>query len=327
MADDDAVAAKIETRRFSMWTLEVNLNDLYLFVQAVDAGSMSAAARRLDLPKSTVSKRVAELERTLGARLVHRTSRSFRLTPVGAEFFEHARAAVIEAESARDAVLRQAAEPAGVVRITSSVPVAQHILAPCLPALAIAHPKLLLQIHASDRLVDIAQEGFDIAVRSHFAPLPDSALVQRPLAASPIVVVAAPAYLARAGTPDTPADLARHDGLHPGPQPWRLQRLDDASDAVDVTPRLRLQADESTLLLQAATAGLGLACLPDWIAGAALASGTLVRVLPGWCAGTVTTTLLMPHRRGQLPGVRAAVEFLAQHVARRHRNSPDDAHA
>ncbi|MDI9690345.1 LysR family transcriptional regulator, partial [Burkholderia cenocepacia] len=93
MANDGAVAAKIETPRFFMWTLEVNLNDLYLFVQAVDAGSMSAAARRLDLPKSTVSKRVAELERTLGARLVHRTSRSFRLTPVGAEFFEHARAA------------------------------------------------------------------------------------------------------------------------------------------------------------------------------------------------------------------------------------------
>ena len=179
-----------------MWTLEVNLNDLYLFVQAVDAGSMSAAARRLDLPKSTVSKRVAELERTLGARLVHRTSRSFRLTPVGAEFFEHARAAVIEAESARDAVLRQAAEPAGVVRITARCR-SRSILAPCLPALAVAHPKLLLQIHASDRLVDIAQEGFDM--RSHFAPLPDSALVQRPLAASPIVAVASPAYLARAG--------------------------------------------------------------------------------------------------------------------------------
>ncbi|WP_321804055.1 LysR substrate-binding domain-containing protein [Burkholderia sp. BCC1988] len=324
MTNDRAVAARIETRRFSWWTLTVNLNDLYLFVQAVDAGSMSAAARRLDLPKSTVSKRVAELERTLGARLVHRTSRSFRLTPVGAEFFEHARAAVIEAESARDAVLRQAAEPAGVVRITSSVPVAQHILAPCLPALAIAHPKLLLQIHASDRLVDIAQEGFDIAVRSHFAPLPDSALVQRPLATSPIVAVASPAYLARAGTPDAPTDLARHDGLHPGPQPWRLQR---AGDTVDVAPRIRMQADESTLLLQAATAGLGIACLPDWIAGAALASGALVRVLPGWRAGTVTTTLLMPHRRGQLPGVRAAVEFLAEHVAAHHGAAPDDAHA
>ena len=202
------------------------------------------------------------------------------------------------------------------------MPVAQHILAPCLPALAVAHPKLLLQIHASDRLVDIAQEGFDIAVRSHFAPLPDSALVQRPLAASPIVAVASPAYLARAGTPDAPADLEQHDGLQPAQQPWRLQR---GGDTVDVTPRLRLQADESTLLLQAATAGLGIACLPDWIAGAALASGALVRVLPGWRAGTVTTTLLMPHRRGQLPGVRAAVEFLAQHVARHHGAAADDA--
>ena len=135
-----------------MWTLEVNLNDLYLFVQAVDAGSMSAAARRLDLPKSTVSKRVAEPSARLARGSCIARRAAFRLTPVGAEFFEHARAAVIEAESARDAVLRQAAEPAGVVRITVSVPVAQHILAPCSArALAVAHPKLLLQIHASDR--------------------------------------------------------------------------------------------------------------------------------------------------------------------------------
>ncbi|KUZ75045.1 LysR family transcriptional regulator [Burkholderia ubonensis] len=295
----------------------MNLNDLYLFVQAVEAGSMSAAARLLDLPKSTVSKRVAELERTLGARLVHRTSRSFRLTPVGADFFQHARAAVIEAESARDAVLRQAAEPRGIVRITSSVPVAQHFLAPCLPAFAAAHPKLQLQIHAGDRLVDLAQEGFDIAVRSHFAPLPDSALVQRPLAVSPIILVASPAYLARSGEPAEPAALAQHDGLYPGLQsaPWRIGRGGDSGDSIEIAPRPRLHADESTLLLQAAAAGLGIACLPDWLAGDALRSGALVRVLPAWHAGQVTTTLLMPHRRGQLPGVRAAVDFLVQHVA------------
>ncbi|MBN3793228.1 LysR family transcriptional regulator, partial [Burkholderia sp. Ac-20353] len=278
----------------------MNLNDLYLFVQAVEAGSMSAAARLLDLPKSTVSKRVAELERALGARLVHRTSRSFRLTPVGADFFNHARAAVIEAESARDAVLRQAAEPRGVVRITSSVPVAQHFLAPCLPAFAAAHPKLQLQIHAGDRLVDLAQEGFDIAVRSHFAPLPDSALVQRPLAVSPIILVASPAYLAQCGEPAEPAGLAQHDGLYPNLQsaPWHVCR---GADRVEVAPRPRLHADESTVLLQAAVAGLGIACLPDWIAGDALRTGALVRVLPAWHAGHVTTTLLMPHRRGQLP--------------------------
>ncbi|RQS73422.1 LysR family transcriptional regulator [Burkholderia sp. Bp8963] len=302
----------------------MNLNDLYLFVQAVEAGSMSAAARLLDLPKSTVSKRVAELERTLGARLVHRTSRSFRLTPVGADFFIHARAAVIEAESARDAVLRQAAEPRGVVRITSSVPVAQHFLAPCLPAFAAAHPKLQLQIHAGDRLVDLAQEGFDIAVRSHFAPLPDSALVQRPLAVSPIILVASPAYLARCGEPAEPAGLAQHDGLYPNLQsaPWRVSR---GTDSVEIAPRPRLHADESTVLLQAAVAGLGIACLPDWIAGDALRTGALVHVLPAWHAGQVTTTLLMPHRRGQLPAVRAVVDFLVQHVAGPRAATPEPA--
>lgn len=293
----------------------LDLNDLRLFVHAVESGGFARASRRIGVPKSTISKRVAALETGLGARLVHRTSRSFTLTEAGRDFHEHARAALIEAESAEAVVRRRQAEPSGSVRLTASVPTAQFYLADHLPALAAAYPKLTVTVHVSDRFVDLVEEGFDIAVRSHFAPLPDSALVQRRVATGPMVLVAAPGYLARRGTPREPAELARHDGLLSGPSATTWQLSGDDGAAAEATPVPRMVADESIVLLKAAAAGLGIACLPERICRDALAGDALAVVLPGWTAGTVTTTLLMPHRRGQLPSVRAVVAFLAEHLA------------
>lgn len=289
----------------------LNLNDLRFFVQAVESGGFTAAGRQLGVPKTTVSKRVAELEAGLGARLIHRTSRSFTLTEVGRDFYDHARAALIEAESAEGVVRRRLAEPSGTVRLTASVPTAQFTLADHLPALAEAYPKLELVVHVTDRFVDLVQEGFDIALRSHFAPLPDSALVQRRLTREDIVLVASPAYLAARGTPRWPQDLAAHDALLTAPSAttWRLRQGDD-DEAVEVAPRVRLVADESVVLLKAAAASLGITCLPEAMCRDAVARGNLARVLPQWTAGSVTTTILMPHRRGQLPAVRAVVDFL-----------------
>lgn len=289
----------------------LDLNDLRLFVQAVEAGGFTSAARRLGLPKSTISKRVAELEASLGVRLIHRTSRRFALSDLGRDFYQHARAALIEAESAEAVVRSRLAEPSGTVRLTASVPVAQFQLAPHLPALAAAYPRLELVLHVTDRFVDLVQEGFDIALRSHFAPLPDSSLVQRRVATEPVLLVAGPDYLARQGRPERPEDISGHDGLPTSAtaRSWRLADGDGREAAV--TPRPRLIADESVVLLEAATAGLGIACLPESICRTALASGRLVRVLPGWIAGEVTTTILVPHRRALLPGVRAVVEFLS----------------
>ena len=124
----------------------MNLNDLQFFVQAVENGSFAAAARRLGVPKSTVSKRVGELEARLGARLIHRTSRSFSLTELGRDFFEHARASIIEAENAENIVRTRLGEPSGTVRLTTSVPTAQFTLAPLLDALSARYPKLLLSL-------------------------------------------------------------------------------------------------------------------------------------------------------------------------------------
>src|SRR3954454_3735631 len=191
----------------------LQLNDLHFFVQAADAGGFAAAGRRLGCPKSTVSKRVAELEAKLGVRLIHRTSRNFVLSEVGQDFYLHARAAMIEAEAAETVVHRRLAEPRGAVSITASIPTAQFYLSELLPKLAREYPKLQLRLHVTDRFVDLVQEGFDIAIRSHFAPLPDSGLIQRQIRTDVFVLVASPGYLAERGMPVSPEDLAERDGL------------------------------------------------------------------------------------------------------------------
>jgi DNA-binding transcriptional LysR family regulator len=296
----------------------LNLNDLYLFVQVVDHAGFAATARALSVPKSTLSKRVAELEKHLGVRLIQRTSRSFVLTEVGRDVYRHASAMLIEAEAADSVVRNRLAEPSGTVRITASVPTSQFALADMLPDLALAYPKVHIVLHVSDRFVDPVHEGFDIAVRSHFAPLPDSSLVQRRIGFQPNHLVASPAYLERRGIPEHPADIAGHDGIladESARPAWSLQGRNGMT--ADVHPMPRFVADESLILLKAAIAGLGITCLPHSFCRSAIEACSLVRVLPDWEAGGVTTTLLMPHRRGQLPSVRAVADFLATGLSTR----------
>jgi DNA-binding transcriptional LysR family regulator len=292
----------------------MNLNDLQIFVQAIESGGFTAAGKRLGIPKSTVSKRVAELETQLGVRLVQRTSRSFSLTDLGRDFFQHARAAVIEAENAENLVRTHLGEPSGTVRLTTSVPTAQFTLAPHLPELAERYPKLVLSVHVTDRFVDIVQEGFDIAIRSHVQPLPDSALVQRRLATHAFFVVASPDYIARHGTPSQPEELTSHRIIAAGPTDvnWRLQGGDGREALVEIKPVLA--ADEPFVLLKAAAAGIGITCLPTSVCRPAIEDGTLTHLLPDWTAGSVTTTILIPHRRGQLPAVRAVVDLLHERL-------------
>lgn len=292
----------------------LNLNDLHFFAAAVEHGGFSAASRQLGLPKSTISKRVAELENHLDARLIQRTSRSFALTEVGRDFYEHARAALIEAESAEQVVRKRVAEPSGAVRMTASVPTAQWYLSEHLPELARAYPRLHVQLDVSDRFVDLVQEGYDIAVRSHFAPLPDSGLLQRQLMVEQIILVAAPDYLKERDPLASPEALKSHDGLLTGMAARRWLLCGKSGEKVEAAPVPRFTANESMVLLNAAIAGLGITCLPERFCRAALKTQQLTRVLPDWHAGSVTTSILMPHRRGQLPGVRAVVEFLVNRL-------------
>lgn len=296
--------------------MALNLNDLQIFVQVVDNGGFSATSRALNLPKQTLSKRVAELERRAGVRLIQRTSRSFAVTELGQDLYRHAAAMVIEAEAAENVILGRLSEPSGTVRITASVPTAQQLLAPLLPRIARAYPKIRIVLDASDRFVDVVQDGYDLALRDHFAPLPDSGLVQRRIRTEAFWLVAAPSYLAGARPPYTPGDLDGMDGLFAGQGEtgWTLHGADGAQIVTTLAPRY--YANDAVGLLHAARAGLGIACLPAAECRADLDSGQLVRVLPGWTSGEVTTTLLMPHKRGLLPSVRVVVDLLVEQLSR-----------
>lgn len=292
----------------------LNLNDLRCFVQVVDGRGFAPASRQLGIPKSTLSKRIAALEMSLSVRLIHRSSRRFVVTDLGREFYRHAKAALIEAEAAEQVVRGRLTEPSGTVRLTASVPTAQYRLAPFLPKLARMYPRLLIELQATDRFVDLVQEGFDVGIRDHFSPLVDSELVGRLLASDPIVVVGSKRYLRGKRSPRRPEELVELDGLLTSHgAAWGLNN--DAGERIEVRPRSRLIADESRVLLQAATAGLGVTCLPLELCHAGLEAGQLVRVLPNWTAGSVSTSVLMPHRRGQVPSVRLVVDALVEYFA------------
>ncbi|AKU95022.1 Transcriptional regulator, LysR family [Labilithrix luteola] len=288
-----------------------NLNDLYYFAQIVEHRGFAAASRALRIPKSTLSKRLLELEKETGTRLIQRDTRNFVVTEIGEEIYRHAAAMLIEAEAAENVIQGRLAEPSGTVRITAAVPVAQQKLAPLLPRLAIAYPKIRIVMNATDRYVDVIQEGFDIALRSHRAPLADSNLVQRRLAVEANWLVASAEYLARVGVPARPEDLAEHDGIviSPSQNTWTLE--DGRGRKTTASPRPRYFADEAVLLYEAAKAGLGIANLQSPFCAPMIESGELVRVLADWTGGMITTTMLMPHRRGQLPSVSAIADELA----------------
>lgn len=289
----------------------IDLNELRCLVQVVDHKGFSAAARALGVPKSSLNRRIIALEARLGARLIQRTSRSFVVTEIGQELYRHARAMLVEAEAAESAVKRRLAAPSGTVRFTCSIGMAGS-LAQLLSRFLGTFPQVAIVQHATNRFVDLVEEGFDVGLRGHSAPLPDSGLVQRLLARTPWHMFAAPAYLDGAGTPKTAADLAAHAGLALGARgqdaSWTLTGPDEAELVVAYAPRL--VSDDIDTLKEAAVAGLGIVALPAYLCRREIEQGALRRVLDSWNAGDGRITLVMPSRRGLLPSVRAFVDFL-----------------
>ncbi len=296
--------------------LRQNLNDVFLFVVAVEHQGFSAAAKQLNLPKSTISKRVAILENKLGLTLIHRSSRSFVLSEAGKLFYQHAKNAVDEFRYAEENLLMQQQEPSGVVRLSASVPIAQFLLSDCLPELAERYPKLLLQIEVTDRYVDVMSENFDIVIRSHFQSLPDSGLIQRVLTNDKIIAVAAPTYLMNTASINSPQDLVDHQGLWSDLQmnPWSFKHMSGEKEIV--RPNIRFVANEAEVLKGAAKRGIGITLLPETFCMNELSNGSLIHVLPDWSAGNVTTSLLMLTRRGLLPSVNITADFLVEKLKR-----------
>ncbi|OWJ69064.1 LysR substrate-binding domain-containing protein [Inquilinus limosus] len=294
----------------------LDLNDFFYFVHIVDCGGFTSAGRKLRISKSTLSHRIQQLEAALGVRLLNRTSRQFGMTNAGEEFYRHAVGMLQQAEQAETVIKQRLSEPSGTVRFTTSVANAQFVMRRLIVDFLVRFPKVNLVEHATDRHVDILSENFDVAIRAHSVPLPDSALVQRTLAPAPWFLFAGASYLERNTPPFTPQDLARHPSLfmmRSGVVPsWHLRNQSNGNQQEVVLPLTpRLLGDDMVSLKEAARAGLGIVALPGYVCRDDVHSGQLLRVLPDWTAGDSTITALIPYRHGLLPSVRAFVEHLA----------------
>jgi DNA-binding transcriptional LysR family regulator len=292
----------------------LDLNDFFYFVQVVDRSGFTAAGRMLRIPKSTLSHRIQRLEAELGVRLLNRTSRRFAMTDAGEEFYRHAVVMLHDAELAESAIRHRLTEPTGAVRCTAATATMQFAMCDIMADFLLRYPKVDIVAHATDRNVDIVGENYDVAIRAHSDPLPDSTLVKRALTPAPWLLFAGSAYLDANEAPKTPEDLRNHPSLfmmRTGVAPvWRLRRSGEAGDEVVIPLTPRLLCDDMIALKRAAIAGLGIVALPGYICRDDVRSGVLRRVLPAWFAGDSTITALIPYRRGLLPSVRAFVDHL-----------------
>jgi DNA-binding transcriptional LysR family regulator len=243
------------------------------FLEVADAGGVSAAARRLGVSKSIVSRRLARLEQELRVQLLSRTTRGAALTEAGATFREHAARIAAELDSAQEAI-SPADDLRGLLRIAAPVSFGPMHLAPVFAELARRHPMLHVHVSYSDRFVDLVGEGFDAAVRMGF--LPDSSMVARRICAIRGKFVASPSYIAARGAPQMPDDLSRHEALMHRTETWRLM---DHGKAIRLQPRGRFKADNGEALLAAVLAGLGVAVLPDLMIEPHISCGALAPVL------------------------------------------------
>lgn len=296
----------------------LNLQDAYYFVQVVDERGFAAAARKLELPKSTLSYRIGELEQALGVRLLNRNSRQLAVTATGQEFYRYAIDVIESARRAEEAIRSGLREPGGTIKLTTTTELSEYVLCELLPVFLKRHPKVHVVERATDRIVDIISEGFDVAIRGHNAAMTDSGLIQRFLAKAPWVLFAGAEYLNEEGTPSRPEDLAVHTSLalaRPGMDVWQLRHNDGEFASVPLTPRFRTN---SMMSLKVATcSNLGIAALPCYICRREIENGSLVPVLPGWTAMDASFSVVIPYRVGVPPGVRALLDFLAAELPRK----------
>jgi DNA-binding transcriptional LysR family regulator len=297
--------------------MAVSADMLAAFIQVADHASVSRAAQELAVGKSVVSKRVAQLEQLIGATLFARSTRRIALTPAGEVYAEFARRALAEMGAGEERLRALRSDLTGCIRLSATVSWGQRVLAGRLPEFLRLHPAIEVELQLTDRVVDLAYERIDLALRWSAAPA--HGLVCEPIARVGWSLVATPGYLVSAGMPLSPADLATHSCLCY----WRqasddLWTLSSAGQTVQVRTHSRYHVDHPEAIAQAAMAGLGIAMLPDYLCGDALADARLVRVLPGWTPQTKFGSLITAvstTERMRLVRNQALLGFLRQQLA------------
>ncbi|MGG7564620.1 LysR substrate-binding domain-containing protein [Rhodovulum sp. DZ06] len=288
------------------------LNEMQAFVNVVDQGGFTDAARKLGVSKSAISKHVAALEDRLGARLLNRTTRRVSPTEIGLAFYDRAIRVLSEAEDAEAMVTAMQEAPRGELRVSAPVSLGLSRIAPAVPDFLLEYPDISLHMVLDDRFVELVAEGFDMAIR--VGDLPDSSLRARRLGDVRTHLAASPDYIARRGMPTSLQDLASHELLHysnlSSGNFWRLLGPNGNERQIRATGRLTVNNGDA--LLQAAKGGLGIGMFPDFILGDALETGALVAVLPEACPPPLGIHAVYPPGRFPQPKLRAFIDHLAE---------------
>jgi DNA-binding transcriptional LysR family regulator len=290
------------------------LDEMMTFAKVVETKSFSATAQALGTSKSLVSKQISNLESALGVRLLNRTTRRMSLTEIGAAYYEHCARIAQEIDAAAETVTQLQAEPRGVLRLTSPVIFASLHLAPAMQSFLKRYENVEIELNASDRIVDIVEEGYDLAIR--ITDHPAQAMVARVIAPVRWVTCAAPAYLERYGIPQTPQDLLQHrclvyHGIPALPSGWHY-RIGNKEVSLPVTGNCRV--NNSEVLLHLALDGMGIIMFPTYILGPHLKSGRLQIILPDSIPNPDMSlyATYLPNRYMQ-PKVRAFIDHLMEH--------------
>lgn len=291
----------------------MDLDDLQTFVEVADAGGVSAAARRLGVSKSIVSRRLFRLEAELGVQLIARTTRGAGLTEAGLTFRDHAARVGAEIDAARETIL-PTGDLRGHFRVALPHSFGPTHFAPVLAEMARRNPKLHIHSTYSDRVVDLVAEGFDCALRVGY--LQDSSLIARRVGPIYGKLVASPDYISAHGFPETPDEIITHHALMQGTETWLFR---DGEKIISVQPQGRFKADNATALAAAAVAGLGIAWLPDCITYDYVTTGALIPIMTRYPPPTAGAYVVRPPGRHPSRKLRVLTEMLIEHFERNPR--------
>ncbi|HEU4734120.1 MAG TPA: LysR family transcriptional regulator [Kofleriaceae bacterium] len=292
----------------------MDLNDIVVFTKVVETKSFTGAAELLGLPKSTVSRKLAQLEERLGVRLVQRTTRKLALTDIGQAYYERCSRIVADVAAAEQLVTDMQSTPRGRLRVTAPVDLSMRYLGTIVADFLAAHSDINLELEATDRIVDLIEEGFDLAVR--FGTLPESTLIARRLCSISTVLCASPAYLARRGAPQTVEELDEHDRVlftpSPRTQSWILTNGDQV---FEFGRPARFACNNVGGVHEAVAAGAGIALLTDFIVASDCEKGLLSYVLPEWTGRPIEVNAVYPARQNLPPRLSLFLDHLARALA------------